>query len=156
MSGMKDMVGDFLAQKRIGVVGVSRGGQSPANAIYKKLKLEGHSVYAINPNADTLEGDAAYPNVKATPEKLDAVVIVTNPERAEQIVHECADAKIPRVWLHGSLMHGSSVSESAVKFGNEHGVQVIPGGCPMMFGPTADVFHKGMRWWMSTTGKLPK
>ena len=156
MPTMNEMVNDFLAQKRIGVAGVSRGGQSPANAIYKKLKQEGHHVYAINPNADMLEGDKAYANVKSTPEKLDGVVIVTTPEVSKQVVEDCAEAGISRVWLHGSFAHGSSVTEEAVKFGQEHHVTVIAGGCPMMYGPKADIFHKGMCWWMKTTGKLPK
>lgn len=155
MSTMNEMVDDFLAQKRIGVAGVSRDGKSPANAIYQKLKREGHVVYAINPNADTVEGDTAYANVKATPEKLDGVVIVTNPAHTEQVVHDCVEAGISRVWLHGSFVHGSSVSDEAVKFGQEHGVKVISGGCPMMFGPTADIFHKGICWWMKRSGQLP-
>jgi predicted CoA-binding protein len=153
---MNEMVDDFLAQKRIGVAGVSRDGKSPANLIYQKLKREGHSVYAINPNADTVGGDKAYANVKATPEKLDGVVIVTNPTHTEQVVHDCVEAGIPRAWIHSSVVHGSSVSEEAVKFGQEHGVKVISGGCPMMFGPTADIFHKGICWWMKKSGQLPE
>jgi predicted CoA-binding protein len=156
MPTMNEMVDDFLAQKRIGVVGVSRDGQSPANAIYKKLKNEGHQVYAINPNAETLEGDKAYANVKSTPEKLDSVVVVTPPDVSKKIMEECAEAGISRVWLHGSFAHGSSVTDEAVQFGRDHNVKVIAGACPMMYGPTADIFHKGMCWWMKVTGKLPK
>ncbi|MEO8610552.1 MAG: CoA-binding protein [Chloroflexota bacterium] len=156
MPTMNEMVDDFLAQKRIGVAGVARDGKSPANAIYKKLKKEGHQVYAINPNADMLEGDKAYANVKSTPEKLDGVVVVTTPEVSKQIVQECAEAGISRVWLHGSFVHGSSVTDEAVQFGQEHHVTVIAGGCPMMYGQNADIFHKGMCWWMKTTGSLPK
>jgi predicted CoA-binding protein len=156
MPTMNEMVDDFLAQKHIGVVGVSREGKSPANAIYQKLKKEGHLVYAINPNAKTLEGDPAYANVKSTPEKLDGVVIVTNPAITEQIMQECAEAGIPRVWIHSSVVHGSSVTEDAIQYGQEHRLTVIPGGCPMMYGQQPDIFHRGMCWWMHRTGKLPE
>jgi predicted CoA-binding protein len=152
---MKEMVDDFLAQKRIAVVGVARDGKSPANAIYQKLKREGHQVYAINPNAQTLEGDPAYPDVKSTPEKLDGVVIVTLPDATEKVMQQCIEAGIPRVWIHESFAHGSSASEAALKLGRERGLTVIPSACPMMYGPTADIFHKGMCWWMRVTGKLP-
>jgi hypothetical protein len=43
-----------------------------------------------------------------------------------------------------------------VKFGREHGMSVIAGGCPMMFVPGADVGHKCMRWVLNFTGGLPK
>jgi predicted CoA-binding protein len=156
MSNINEMVDEFLAQKHIGIAGVSRGGKSPANSIYQKLKREGHTVYAINPNAETIDGDPVYSDVSSTPEKLDGVVIVTSPEHTEQIVHECAEAGIPRVWIHSSVMHGSSITTSALKYGEEHQITMIPGGCPMMFGQNPDIFHKGMCWWMKTTGKLPR
>jgi uncharacterized protein len=38
-----------------------------------------------------------------------------------------------------------SVSPTAAEYGREHGVTVIDGGCPCMFGPTADFGHKVMR-----------
>jgi predicted CoA-binding protein len=155
MATMKEMVSDFLAQKRIAVVGVSRDGASPANGIYKKLKAEGHTVYAINPNAQTLEGDPAYPDVKSTPDKLDGVVIVTTPDVTETVVHQCVEANVPRIWIHNSFTHGSSLSESAVSFAREHNVKVIAAGCPMMYGEKADIFHKGMCWFMRVTGKIP-
>jgi predicted CoA-binding protein len=155
MPTLNEMVDDFLGQQYIAVAGVSRGGQSPANAIYNKLKREGHTVYALNPNADRVEGDQAYPNVNATPHKPDGVVIVTNPELTDKIVHECVEAGIPRIWIHSSFAHGSSMNDAAVQYGQEHGVQVIAGGCPLMFGTSPDLFHKGLRWWMRRTGKLP-
>ncbi len=156
MAKMQAMVDDFLAQKRIAVAGVSRGGKSPANMIYEKLKREGHTVYAINPNAQEIGGEVVYADVKSTPEKPDGVVIVTNPALTEQIVKECAEANIPRAWIHSSVVHGSSITDAAIQYGESHGVKMIPGGCPMMFGETADFAHKGMCWWMQLTGSLPK
>ena len=62
---------------------------------------------------------------------------------------------IERVWLHRSFGTGS-VSDTAVAYGREHGVRVIAGGCPCMFGKTADTGHKLMRGVLSLTGRLPK
>jgi hypothetical protein len=33
---------------------------------------------------------------------------------------------------------------------------VIEGGCPLMFGPTADPGHKVMRFILTLTGKVPR
>lgn len=157
MPTMQEMVQDFLEQKRIAVAGVSRNASETANMIYKKLQDAGHEVYAINPNAETINGQPCYPDVKSTPFPPDAVMIVTKPEVTDKIVHDCAEAGIKRVWMHCSVMHGvRSTSDSAVKFCNDNGITVIPSGCPFMYCEPVDVFHKGMRWWMNMRGSLPK
>ena len=41
-------------------------------------------------------------------------------------------------------------------YGREHGITVIDGGCPLMFGPTADVAHKVMRFVFTLKGNVPR
>jgi len=157
MPAAQELIQDFLAQKRIAVAGVSRTSGQTANLIYKKLKEAGHEVYAVNPNAQRVEGDPCYPDVKSTPQRPDAVMIVTKADVTDQIVHDCAEAGIKRVWMHGSLIHGmNSTSESAVQFCHDHNIAVIPGGCPLMYAEPVDGGHKFIRWWMGITGKLPR
>jgi predicted CoA-binding protein len=150
-------VHEFLAQKRIAVAGVSRnnGHHPAANLIYHRLKSTGHDVFPVNPHMQTFEGDRCYPNVQAIPGGVDGVVIVTRPETAERIVHDCAEAKVRRVWMHQSLGKGSSVSPKAVEYCRQHDISVIAGACPMMFGPDADFGHTCMRWFLKLTGGLP-
>ena len=126
-----------------------------ANAVYKKLRGAGYQVFALNPNAAEVEGDACYPDLKALPEKVDGIVISTPLEAADQIVRQCAEAGVSRVWLHRSFGTGS-VSPAAVKFCEETGISVIAGGCPMMFCEPVDFGHKCMRWVLGVTGGLPK
>jgi predicted CoA-binding protein len=149
------MVEDFLAQKRIAVAGVSRDTNQAANAVYKKLRGAGYQVFALNPNAQEVEGDACYPDLKALPEKVDGIVISTPLEAADEIVRQCAEVGISRVWLHRSFGTGS-VSPAAVKFCEENNISVIAGGCPMMFCKPVDFGHTCMRWMLRVTGGLPK
>lgn len=149
---------EFLAQKRIAVVGVSRSAGT-GNGLYDRLKERGYEVFAINPNAAEINGEPCYPNLKAIPGGVDAVMIATRPEITEQVVGECVELGIPHVWMHYNAFAGessSSVSETAVTLCRENGINVIPGGCPMMYGQTADFGHKCMRWILGVTGKLPK
>jgi predicted CoA-binding protein len=156
MVNMNTKIADFLAQKRIAVAGVSRNPQgAAANLIYRKLRDTGHEVFPVNPNAASVEGDHCYPNLKAIPQPVDAVLIATRPEVAEQLVHECADLGIARVWMHRAFGHGS-VSTAATKFCQEHRIAVIPGGCPMMFCQPVDFGHQCIRWLLRMTGGLPK
>ncbi len=152
----KAAAADFLAQRRIAVTGVSRsGGDHSGNAIYRRFRDRGYEVAAVNPNADAVEGDPCYPDLAAIPGGVDAVVIATSPEQAEPTVRECVDLGVRHVWMH----HGpgaSSVSPDAVALGRAHGIEVIDGGCPLMFGPTADGAHKFMRVVLTPFGRVPR
>ena len=154
MQSIADAASEFLAHKRVAVTGVSREPKSHgSNTIYKRLRERGYEVFAVNPNAKEVEGDHAYESLKAIPGGVEAVVIGTRPERAEATMHECADLGIQHVWMHWGA-GGSSVSEAATVYGREQGITVIDGGCPLMFGPTADFGHKVMRRVLA--GRVPK
>ena len=112
--------------------------------MYQRLRDRGYQVFAVNPNADEVEGDRAYHDLHAIPDGVDAVVIGTRPEIADETMRECAELGIRHVWMHRGPGAGS-VSTTAAKYGREHGITVIDGGCPCMFGPTADPGHKVMR-----------
>lgn len=150
-------VHDFLDQKRIAVAGVSRNNRNhPAgNLIYRRLKSSGHEVFAVNPNMQDFEGDRCYPDLRSIPGGVDGVVIITRPETTAQIVRDCEAAGVRHVWMHQSLAKGSSVSSEAVEYCRQHGISVIAGACPMMYGSGVDFGHACMRWFMKVSGKLP-
>jgi predicted CoA-binding protein len=112
-----------------------------ANVVYKRLRDRGYTVFAVNPNADRVEGDAAYPDLKSVEGGVDGVVIGTGPDHAEGTVRECVDLGIRRVWMHRGPGAGS-VSGPVAAYGRQHGLTVIEGGCPCMFGRTADTGHR--------------
>jgi hypothetical protein len=59
------------------------------------------------------------------------------------------------VWMHRSFGEGS-VSPEAATWGRQRGIQVIDGGCPLMFDPVADGGHKAMKVMFTLTGKVPR
>ncbi len=145
MLTVKEAALEFLAHQRIAVTGVSRNGKDHgANVVYQRLRDRGYQVYAINPNTDRVEGDPCYHDLKSVPGGVEAVVIGTRPETAEATMRECVELGIKHVWMH-RLFGAGSVSAAATEYGRQHGVTVIDGGCPLMFGPTADTGHKVMR-----------
>jgi uncharacterized protein len=153
---IKDAAADFLERKRIAVTGVSRDPNGHGgNVVYKRLRDRGYQVFAVNPNADEVEGDPAYGDLRSIPGSVEAVVIATRPELAEPTMHECADLGIAHVWMHRGPGPGS-VSPTAAAFGRAHGISVIDGGCPCMFGPTADAGHRAMRLVLTLSGNVPR
>ena len=156
MQQIKEAAAEFLAGRRIAVTGVSRHPESHgSNVVYRRLRDRGYEVFAVNPNADEVEGDRAYDALADIPGSVDGVVIGTRPEAAEATVRECADLGITHVWMHRGP-GGGSVSADAAAWGRQHGITVIDGGCPCMFGPTADPGHRMMRMVFTLTGNVPR
>jgi uncharacterized protein len=157
MIPIKEAADAFLANRRIAVTGVSRNpkGGHGGNIVYQRLRSRGYEVFAVNPNADEVEGDACYHDLESIPGGVDAVVIGTRPDVAEETMRECAELDIGHVWMHRSFGAGS-VSDAATAYGREHGIAVIDGGCPLMFGPTADGGHKVLRFFCSVAGTVPR
>ncbi len=156
MPTVKEAAADFLAKKRIAVTGVSRNPQGHgSNVVYTRLRDRGYEVFAVNPNADEVEGDECYHDLKSIPGGVEAVVIATRPETAEATMRECADLGIDHVWMHRSFGKGSC-SEPAAAYGREQGITVIDGGCPLMFDPTGDAGHKAMRFIFTLFGNVPR
>lgn len=156
MTKIKAAATEFLTHKRVAVTGVSREpGSHGSNVVYRRLRDRGYEVFAVNPNADQVEGDPAYHDLRSIPGGVEAVVIGTRPENAEATMRECADLGIKHVWMHRGPGAGS-VSVEATKYGREHDIAVIDGGCPCMFGPTADAGHRAMRFVFTLSGNVPK
>jgi predicted CoA-binding protein len=154
MLTMEQAAAQFLENKRIAVTGVSRTAKDHgANTVFKRLRDRGYEVFAVNPNADKVEGVQAYHDVRSIPGGVDAVVIATAPRNADGTMRECDELGIKQVWMHRGPGAGS-VSAAAARYGREHGITVIDGGCPLMFGPTADFGHKAMRALLR--GHVPK
>ena len=156
MTKIKDAAADFLAHRRVAVTGVSREPTNHgSNVVFNRLRDRGYDVFAVNPNAEQVEGAPAYHDLRSIPGGVEAVVIGTKPERAEGTMRECAELGIQHVWMHRGPGPGS-VSEAAADYGRQHGISVIDGGCPCMFGPTADAGHKAMRVVLSLGGNVPR
>ena len=154
MQSVREAASLFLANKRVAVTGVSRTPKGHgSNVVYRRLRERGYQVFAVNPNAHEVEGDRCYQDLRSIPGGVQAVVIATRPEIAEDTMHECVELGIKHVWMHRGPGAGS-VSAAATDEGRRHGITVIDGGCPLMFGPTADFGHRIMR--VMFAGKVPK
>src|SRR5438067_8364319 len=92
MTAIRQAATEFLSHRRVAVTGVSRTpGSHGSNAVYKRLRERGYDVFAVNPNAEEVEGDPAYHDLRAIPGGVEAVVIGTRPEIAGETMRECAE-----------------------------------------------------------------
>jgi len=148
-------IDDFLAQKRIAMVGLSRHPQDFTRHIMREFVRRGYEVIPVHPHTKVLAGHVCYAKVQDIRPAVLAALLVTRPEVSEQVVRDCAEAGIQQVWLHRGGGAGA-VSEGAVKFCREHGMSVIAGECPMMFLDPPAFIHRVHGLVNKVMGKYPK
>ncbi len=154
MSSMS-VVQDFLAQKRIAMVGVSRDPKDFSRSLFHDLCLQGYDVVAVNPYAKDIDGRPCAASLREVQPPPDGVLVMTSADATDSIVETCGELGVKRVWLYRAAGAGA-VSESAVRFCQEHGVSVVAGECPYMFLPGAPWFHKVHGFISKITGTYPK
>jgi len=147
----KAMIDDFLAQRTLAVVGVSRKTEKFGCTVYRELKAKGYRVFPVNPHAEEVVGDRCYPSLSALPEPVGGVVIVVPPAETERVVQEAAAAQIRRVWMQQGAESGT-----ALRFCEDNGMSVISGECIMMFARPIGFGHGMHRWVWGLLGRLPK
>lgn len=146
----KTMIDEFLEQKKLAVVGVSRKKNKFGNVIYRELKKKGFQVYPINPNTDIVEGDICYPDLFSLPEKVDGAVVNVPPAQTEKIVKEIKEAGITKVWLQQG-----SQSDDSIKYCERNEIECVSNECILMFAEPAGFIHRAHRWVWGALGKLP-
>jgi predicted CoA-binding protein len=148
----KHDIDDFLAQKTLAIVGVSRSGKKFGNTILKDLTRLGYRLLPIHPDASEVDGVPAFRSFADLPEAVGGVIVVVPPARAEQVVKDAAARGIRRVWLQQG-----AASPEAIRFCEEQGTSVVHGHCVLMFTtPTTSWIHGAHRWVWELMGRAPK
>ncbi len=146
----KALVDDFIAQKILAIVGVSRNAGKFGNGIFRELTTKGYTLFPIHPEAAVLEGVPAYKSFSDLPEKVGGVIVNIKPQQAESVVRAARAAGITRIWLQQG-----SASQAAVDFCEQNGISLVHGECILMYavGTSIHGFH---RWLWKIFGKAPK
>ncbi len=137
---MRELIQDFLSQKRIAIVGVTRDEKGWGRTLYNTFKKRGYDTYAINP-ARALPGIQCYARLQDLPMRVDGVVLAVPPDVTEKVVRDIAALGIKRVWMHRGVGTGA-VSEEAIQFCKEKNIGVIYGVCPLMYMKNAGFGHR--------------
>ena len=139
------VIDGFLAGRRLALVGVSRNPQDFSRLMLAELRKKGYEVVPVRPELDEVDGLRVYARVQDIPGSVDGAIVLTSPAVAEQVVRDCDEAQIRRVWLHRGAGNGA-VSEAAVAYCREHGIEVVPGECPLMvLGGSVHDVHRSIR-----------
>lgn len=138
----RQVIDDFLEQRHLAFVGVSRNPKEFANSVYRHLQCDDRTLYPVNAKADgDIEGDPCFATLGDVPDPVDGVIIMVPHDEVLAVVQEAVLRGIPRVWLHRGAGQGP-VPADAVALAHEHGLSVVDGACPLMFAPPVHGIHR--------------
>lgn len=150
----RERIDDFLGQKRLAMVGVSRNWKDFSRLLFREFQKRGYDMVPVHPEAEEIDGAACRRKVTEIDPPVDGVLLMTKPAVTDEVVKDCAEAAIGRVWMYRAAGPGA-VSQGAVDFCEESGITVIPGYCPYMFFEKPGFFHSAHVFLMKLTGKYP-
>ncbi len=124
---MEKLIQEFISQRVWAVVGASTNPEKYGHKIFRDLRAAGYIVYGVNPDEGEIEGQRLYPSLADLPEKPAVVDIVVPPKITGEIVRQCAELGLERVW-----MQPGSESEETIRFCQGEGIKVIHSACAMI------------------------
>lgn len=146
---------DFLAQKRIAFVGLSRNSRDFSREVFRAMKRSGYDLVPVNPDVDELEGEPTYASVADIPGEVDAALLMTPSRATAAVVEACVARGIQRIWMHRGLGGGGSVSADAVALCEERGIRLTAGECPLMYLEDPGWVHRVHAWFKKRRGTYP-
>ncbi|MBZ5656493.1 MAG: CoA-binding protein [Acidobacteriia bacterium] len=150
-----ERVTEFLAYKRMAMVGISHDPADFSVKLFEELIRCGYDVVPVNPNCGEVGGRRCFGRMQDVEPPVEAVLLMTPPEVTEGVVRDCFDAGVRTVWMYRATGRGS-VSPKAVEYCEDRGIHVIPGECPFMFLPESAVFHRFHGFVRKIMGRYPR
>ncbi len=127
MQDMQDLIKEFMAQKKFAVVGATDNVEKYGNQVLRNLRDRGYEVYPVNPRLKEVESMKCYASVTELPVKVDVVDFVVPPAATENILIECLELGLDRIWLQPG-----SESEDAIRFCRDNNLKVVHDVCVML------------------------
>jgi predicted CoA-binding protein len=132
----------FLSGHRFAIVGASNASNNFGEAVYRRMKTCGYEVIAVHPTATDLDGDPCAKDLAAIEGDLDGVIVMVPASRSAEVVQQCIDRGVERIWLFKGIGSEGAISPEALGLATTHGLDLVPGACPMMFLEPVGWFHR--------------
>ena len=149
-----DSAHEFLSQRSLALVGVSRNEKDYSRWLLRRLQKSGYTVFAVNPHGGEIDGMHCYKTIAEIPVPVDGALLMTPEKTLPHVIGECVAAGISRVWIYG-VGHPRKLDEETRIFCEQHRVQIINGLCPMMLLPDAAWPHHLHGWIARKTAYRP-
>jgi len=102
--------------KTIAIVGISKNHHKDSHYVGRYLKNAGYRIIPVNPTAQTILGEKAYPDLKSIPGTIDAVDIFRKPKDIPVVVEEALKTDACIIWLQlGTGIHPEEKNKTEQK-----------------------------------------
>ncbi len=153
MTTIRD-VEDFLALKRIAMVGVSRDPKDFSRGLFREMCERGYDMVPVNWMANEIDNRESFQCLQAVKPGVEGVLIMTPAHETIRVVRDCAETGINRVWIYRAGGTGA-VSEEALAFCREHAIRVVEGHCPFMFFRSTGFVHRAHGFFLKIARRYP-
>jgi predicted CoA-binding protein len=154
-TGTHDVISDFLAKRRVAVVGASRKAKSYSRIVFHELRRRGYDVVPVNPSTTEMDGVQCFSRVQYVVPPVEAALLVLPVESIERVIADCAVAGIKYVWVRGTPGR-PTMSLAALQTCKEKDIRLVEGHCPLMFLPDAGFIHRVHGFFLKLGGKFPR
>jgi len=139
----RDRAREFLAQRRLALVGASRERKDFTRVVLRELVQRGYDVVPVNPAAAGIEldGRRAFGRLQEVSPPVDGAILFTAPGQTAAVVQDALAAGVRRLWLHRGAGAGAS-SPEALAACRAAGVEPVTDLCPFMALPGAGWIHR--------------
>lgn len=110
--------------KSIAVVGCSTNPEKPAHYVPKYLQEKGYKIIPVNPFANDILGEKAYPSLIEVKDRFEIVEIFRPSEETPEIARQAVKKGAKVIWMQEGIK-----SEEAAKLAKKAGLEVIMDKC---------------------------
>lgn len=128
LSAETDRAEQTLAEaSTIAVVGLSRSFHKDSQFVARYLKNAGYTIVPVNPSADEILGEKAYPDLRSIPFAVDVVDVFLPPEIIGEAVDQVLelDPKPRAIWLQ----LGTGKQPDQIEKVNGSGIEIYENRC---------------------------
>ncbi|MCC7162970.1 MAG: CoA-binding protein [Anaerolineae bacterium] len=116
----------LLDTKIIAVVGMSTRPDRPSQDVSKYMQAHGYRIIPVNPTADEILGENAYPSLSAIPREIrvDTVQIFLRAQDVPPVVEEAIAIGARVIWMQEGIRN-----DEAAKRALDAGLQIVQDRC---------------------------
>jgi uncharacterized protein len=153
-TGTRQQIDEFMAEKRLAMVGVSRNKDDYTRGLMRELLGRGIEVIPVNPKVEKIEERQCFARLQDIQPPVDTVMLMTGQAAIQAAADELIQAGVRRVWIGGEGGPGPE-GQKAVQTLQERGITVISGYCMFMFLPGSAFFHRFHGFFKKVSGGMP-
>lgn len=110
--------------KRIAVVGLSDKPERDSFRVARYLQDHGYEIIPVNPRADEILGQKAYPDLASVPVPVDVVNVFRRSDAVPEIAEAAVKIKPKALWMQLDVQ-----SQKAAELARGNGIMVVQNAC---------------------------